>query len=201
MRKTLLILTVLIMAAGSASAAELELTPFVGYRFGGDVPQESSEIFEVDVEVDEDAVYGMALDVRVGPGLLIELFTSRQETEFVDDTGLFQPEDVLLDVDVTYYHVGVGWGWRISDFEPFVLGSLGIAKVSPDEFGLHDEDEFSMSFGGGVKVWINNHVGFRFEGRGYWTDLGSAEDEWQFWDEYDDDLYQAEVKAGLIISF
>ena len=67
--------------------------------------------------------------------------------------------------------------------------------------GLHDEDEFSMSFGGGVKVWINNHVGFRFEGRGYWTDLGSAEDEWQFWDEYDDDLYQAEVKVGLVISF
>jgi opacity protein-like surface antigen len=201
MRKTLTILTLLIVAAGSASAAELELTPFIGYRFGGDVPRESSEIFEVDVEVDEAAVYGMALDIKVGPGLLIELFASRQETEFVDDTGLFQPEDVLLDVDVTYYHVGVGWGWRINDVEPFVLGSLGIAKISPDAFGLHDEDEFSMSFGGGVKVWINNHVGFRFEGRGYWTDLGSSEDEWEFWDGYDDDLYQGEVKVGLVISF
>ena len=153
MRKILLVLALLTIAGGSVSAAELELTPFVGYRFGGDVPRESSEIFEVDVEVDEAAVYGMALDIKVGPGVLIELFVSRQETDFIDDAGLFQPDEIVLDVDVSYYHVGVGYGWRINDFEPFVLGSLGITKISPDAFGLHDEDEFSMSFGGGVKIW------------------------------------------------
>jgi opacity protein-like surface antigen len=199
MRKILILLTVLVAAAG-AQAAELELTPFIGYRFGGDVPAESSDLFDVDVEVDEDAALGLALDIRVVHGLMIELFASRQDTQFVDDAGLFVPGEDLLDVEITYYHVGVGWGWKIDDLEPFVLGSLGIANVSPDSFGLRDEDEFSMSFGGGLKVWLNDHVGFRFEARGFWTDLSSAED-WEFWDEYDDDLYQGEVKVGLAISF
>jgi hypothetical protein len=201
MRKTMLLLTLLAVTAGSAHAAELELTPFISYRFGGEVPAESSDVFPVDAEVDEDAAYGLSMNLKVKPGLLIELFASRQDTEFIDDSGLFAPEDNLFDVAITYYHVGVGWSWKIHDYEPFVLGSLGLTNIKPDSFGLHDEDEFSMSFGGGLKIWLNNHVGFRFEGRGFWTDLGSSEEDWEFWEEYDDDLYQGEVKVGLVISF
>jgi opacity protein-like surface antigen len=201
MRKTLLVLTVLAMTAGGAHAADLELTPFIAYRFGGEVPAESNDLFEVDAKIDEDAAFGIAMDIKVAHGLLIGLFASRQETNFVDDSGLFLPEEDLLGVEITYYQIGVGWSRRIADYEPFVLGSLGITNIKPDAFGLHDEDEFSLSFGGGVKIWFNNHVGARFEARGFWTDLGSAESEWEFWDEYQHDLYQGEVNVGLVLAF
>ena len=200
MRNKLLFLALVMVTAGAVQAADVELTPFAGYRFGGEIKAENSNFFLEDVEVDDDAAFGFALDLKIHKGLTIELMASRQDSAFVSDTGLFDPQATVFDVEVTYYHVGVGWAWKKEGFEPFVLGSIGITDLSPDEVTLRDEEEFSASIGGGVKIWANPHLGFRFEGRGFWTDTDDRDDEWEFW-EYNDDMYQVEVRVGLIIAF
>lgn len=200
MRRALVLLTVVLATPGAVQATEVEITPFAGYRFGGEIKANNSDFFDVDVEVDEDAAFGFALDLKINKGLTVELMASRQDSEFVTDTGLFNPQDPVLDVEVTYYHVGVGWAWKREEYEPFLIGSIGITDLSPNEVTLRDEQEFSASIGGGVKIWVNPHLGFRFEGRGFWTDTDDRDDEWEFWN-YDDDLYQGEVKVGLIIAF
>lgn len=200
MRRLQVLLVVLVAAVSVASAADVELVPFAAYRFGGEVKAQDSSYFDYDVEIDEDLAYGFAIDIGITSGLQIELMASRQDSDFVRSSGLFDPQEAVLPVKVTYYHVGVGWAWKLEDCEPFVIGSLGMTELAPGDAALRDETEFSASIGGGVKVWANRHVGFRFEGRGFWTNTSDQGDDWDFWN-YDNDLYQGEIRAGLIIAF
>ena len=198
MHKTLFLLAVTLLAAGASQAAEIEITPFIGYRWGGEIDRNTTSLFAEDVDVDADAVYGLILGVRPVSGLLIELLVDRQETEFVREGELFGPPTELFDVEITYIHVGAGWTWGRGDWEGFLLGTIGVGHVNPDSPGASSEDELSASFGGGLKVFANRHLGFRLEVRGFWTDIASGE---HILDNPGDDLYQGEVKLGVVVRF
>ena len=76
--------------------------------------------------------------------------------------------------------------------------------------GAAAENKFSGSIGGGVKIFLTDNIGLRFEGRGFWTLLDDGEDYY-----YDDcyhcgDYYdygysntfdQAQFSTGLIIAW
>jgi hypothetical protein len=186
-------------AQGPRRAFELGL--FGGYRVGGEILQEDNDFFPIDVDVDDSVAYGIRAEIPITDWVAIELLASRQPTEFIEDDDLFGPDASLLDVDITYYHVGVLMQWGPGQVRPFVVTSVGIGQINPDLPGLSTEERLSASVGGGVKVWANDHVGFRFEGRGYWTDIDDEEHDDRYRYRYDDDLYQFEVSAGLQFAF
>ncbi|MEM7482237.1 MAG: outer membrane beta-barrel protein [Acidobacteriota bacterium] len=196
-----------VLAAPTALAQSFEITPFAGYRFGGEFDRFDNDFFGIgrDVEVDEGASYGVMVDFAVNPAVAVELLASRQQTELRLEGGIFEPDARLFDLDVDYYHVGGRYQWTPGQVQPFVVVSAGVTQLSPDNGGS-DETYFSASFGGGAKIAFSDHVGLRFEGR-LFTTVVDEEDEVfcdrRFCYEYDDGeyLYQGEGIVGLVFTF
>lgn len=188
-----------------------ELTPTVGYRWGGELDGGEDAFFDTDLEVDEGAAYGITLDFPLSSNLQLELLASRQSSELQFDEDLFGSETGVADIDVSYYHVGLLWQGRHPRITPFFVASLGVANLDPDVPGASSEDRFSASLGGGVKVFFSENVGLRFEGRGFWSDYDSDDDRdhddfCHYHDDYDDSCYddsfsQGQVSVGLIFAW
>ena len=209
MRRALFLFFFLLPAAafaqpGYLDSGRFEITPFAGYRLQGDFDASSSDsVFsrDLNVEVEEGAVYGLILGIPLNRSWQIELLANRQESSFIIDEGLFDPETELGDVTLTYLHAGLLFQWGEGQVNPFVTGSIGLARIDPEFDELDADDRFSASFGGGVKILFAENVGLRLEARGYWTDLDTGFDDRL--DRYDegDGLFQGEGSLGLVIAF
>jgi hypothetical protein len=188
-------------AARRGSVDKVELTPYVSYRFGGEVDDDDRYFRDFDeTDIEESGAYGITLDIPLDGGFSLELLVSRQESEAQIDEGLFEPSVELGDIDVTYGHVGVLYEWRLGHLVPFVVGSAGGTLLEPAFPGADDETRFSLGLGGGVKVFLSEHVGLRFEGRGFWTDVDEGDDYYDYGDD-GDVLFQGEASVGLILAW
>ena len=191
-------------AAQTAPTAEpaVEVTPFVGFQFGdwftGGFGYNSGL---QDVDIEESESWGLILDFPVNRHAQIELLYSRQEADL--RPLRFPAPTTVSDLDVEYFQIGFLWQWTPGQVRPFVVGSLGAASFDPERGG--SETRFATTFGGGVKLLVNDHVGFRFEGRLYSTLL-----------EHDDPIFcggdcryhrdssvlvQFDLKAGVVFRF
>ncbi len=195
------------LLAMPAAAADLELTPFVGYQFGGtfegdsDYDDDDFDFFD-DVDIKESESYGMILDIGLSKNAQIELFYSRQESSF-EESGFFG--DAIGDVEIEYFHGGFLWQWGAGQVRPFVVATGGGTRFSLPE---DSDTRFSAAIGGGVKVFVNDHLGFRFDGRLYSTFIDengevSCGRRSRSCYRYNDDLslVQLDIKVGLIFAF
>ncbi len=191
------------------AAKSFQISPFVGYRFGGgfdrvDYDDDFSDL--IDVEIDDGGVFGVVFDARLSEGLFLELWASRQQTELGEDAGLFLPPEALFDIDVDYYHAGLIYEWTPGQVRPFFGFSAGATRFIPDGPGLDELIRPSFSFGGGVKVMFSEAVGLRLEGRwiSTWVEAGDDEfcDHHSCYD-FDQDVYfyQIETGVGLVVAF
>ena len=202
----LALLTLSFLGATAAAAQDVELTPFVGVRFGGDFVDEFGDIF-VDLEVEDGSSFGAILDIPLSPSWNLEFFYSHQESELVGDEGLFGNEFFIADLDVDYFHVGAQYYWDNGNIKPFIGASVGATRFAPD--GFDSETRPSVAFSGGVKIMFNDNLGVRLEGRATSTLVDDNDDDvfcrgrdrfdcYGYDDEY---FFQGEGLAGLIISF
>lgn len=191
----------LIMAATSLHAQSgVELTPYIGYRGGGEINSDTLNPFG-DVEIDDSESYGIILGIPMAPWAMIELEASFQNSQLVEDGGDFQPGARIGDVDVDYYQVGFVFQGPGPKVQPFGIFALGATNINPDLPGLTSETKFSTSFGGGLKLNFSQNLGLRLEGRGYYTLLDSDDDDFCCSYYYNDDLWQLEARVGLIVRF
>jgi hypothetical protein len=180
-----------------------ELTPNIGYRWGGTIFANQTFIFGEDVDVEPSPSAGISFGIPLGDtGFKLELMANRQSSELEVGSGLFEPDDEVADIDITYLHGGLQIPFaRSRNASPYVVVSAGIANLDPQILGVDAEQRFSASAGIGVKVPMSRMLSFRFEGRGYYTaleeDSGCTLCDYF----YNEDFYQGEVNAGLVISF
>jgi opacity protein-like surface antigen len=194
---------------GYGYQGHLEITPLVGLRTGGELETSVSDLFDTDVEIDDSETYGIAIDIPISRGFQVELLANRQESAFRANGALFDDDRRLADVSVENFQAGVLWQWGGGQVNPFFVATLGVAQLDPEVAGAKSENRFAGTLGGGVKVFFSRNFGLRLEGRGYWADLGgdSFDDrcdrhgDYCYDYNYDQDLYQIEGAAGLIISF
>jgi hypothetical protein len=163
--------------------------------------------------VQEGEGYGLLAGFRLNRQWQIELMYSKQETEFEFRRYRFSGPDLFttVDVDMEYLHAGFAYTWTRGQIEPFIDLTLGVTQISPNGPGATDSENFSVGFGGGVKVFVADHLGFRFQGRILSTDVGDddffCEDSGGFGFSdcyyYDEDSYlvQPEVSVGVILAF
>ena len=147
-----------------AAAPVFEITPLVGYSIGGGFDEASTG---QSLDLDEEAHYGLSLGLKYDEHSLVEVFYSHQETSFIPDANVFGINEFDLNVD--YFHFA---GTHIVTTEgvmPFVTFSVGATRFDPDSSEFDSEIKFSFSIGGGVRYFFSEHVGFKFEGRGYCT--------------------------------
>jgi opacity protein-like surface antigen len=214
MKRHVLALALLLALAPLAASAQpgpryrFELTPTVAYNFGGTLQGSSDSIFDSDLEVQDSGAYGINLDIPLGSAIQLELLANRQASELRFDRGLFGGTQGIADIDVTYYHVGILWQFGDHRVSPYVVASLGVANLNPDIPGASSENRFSGSLGGGVKVFFSDNVGLRFEGRGFFTDLGDNGNngygyrcDYYYDSCYGNDFTQGQASVGLILAW
>jgi len=166
-RVPLLLLAFLVLpfaCTPDATALTFEIAPFGGYRIGGGYDVENAPFNEVKVE--PEITYGLAVGMEFDEKYHLEIMWSREETEISGSGGIFPSEQTLFGVKVDQYHLnGVyHWGTSESRIRPFVLFGLGATHLNP----VPDLDgvlRFSFCLGGGVKLYLGKHLGFRFQGR------------------------------------
>lgn len=182
--------------------SSFELTPFIGWRWGGTIFASQTFLFDEDVDVEPGPTLGASFGIPLGDtGMKLQLMANRQSSELQTGSGLFEPDDEVADIDVTYLHGGLQIPFaRSRNASPYFVVSAGLANLDPQINGVSAEQRFSASAGLGVKVPMSRALSFRFEGRGYYTSL--EEDDCQICEYfYNEDFYQGEVNAGLVFSF
>jgi hypothetical protein len=184
-----------------------ELTPFIGYRWGGTVYGDQTEAFNEDLDVESSPNYGLTFGVPLGhTGMKLELMVNHQSSQLAVNRGIFSPEAEVADINVNYYHAGLQIPFAVSpNVVPYAVLSFGMATLDPQLERTSAENRFSGSAGVGVKIPMNHAVSFKVEGRGYFTSLDdnySNGDCWScddYW--YDHNFYQGEINLGLTFSF
>lgn len=181
-----------------------ELTPFVGYRWGGTIFADQTFIFGEDVQVSSNPNFGVNFAMPLGDtGMKLELMANRQASELETESGLFEPNDEIADIDVTYLHAGLQFPFaRSRNATPYFVVSAGLANLDPQISGVSAENKFSASAGVGVKLPMSQVLSIKLEGRGYYTTLEDDNNDCTFCDyRYNQDFYQGEVNLGLVFSF
>jgi hypothetical protein len=198
-----LMMLVLLGSTVIAGAAEIELTPFYGYTFGGDFDDLPNS---TELEIDDGESFGLTLGFMTSPTTQIELLWNRQETDLNVSVGNVAGPTFGLTVD--QYHIGgLYLPTSMNDaVQPFVSFSLGVTVFDPS--GRSSEDKFSVSLGGGVKYALGERLGLRLQARWTPTYVNSTADG-VFCDPFgfcyvlEDSNYvhQFDASVGLIIKF
>lgn len=150
---------VLICLAGTpvpALAQHVEVMPFAGFRFGGD-------LFELvagqAVDVDVSPALGVVLNVPLSHGLQVEGLLTHQHAHV-----LIPGESLDSRWHITVDHVQAGGLQEFADgrVRPFLTGVLGLTRYAAEG---NSETRFTVSAGGGVKLFPLSHLGVRLDGR------------------------------------
>lgn len=140
----------------------IEITPFIGYRMGGEFELGDTN---QDVDLDSARSFSLALNFPIDEVSQYELFYGRQESNLEADSPLGP-----VDVDVEYLHIG---GTLVLNQErrvtPYIVGTLGATRFSPDSPSADEETRFSLSLGGGFRVPFTRSFSLRLEARGFAT--------------------------------
>ena len=184
--------------AAPAIAQRVEITPFGGYRFGGD-------FFELAlgqaVDTDGAPAVGLLFDVRLPDGLHVEGLFSHQDARIITTT--LAGESQRWNVAVDHWQAGATQELRSERIRPFLSGLLGLTRYG--EASDH-ELRFVAGGGGGVKLIPTRYLAVRLDGRLYATFVdvdaragicGGATGCLTAW--HADVVWQAEFAAGLVV--
>jgi hypothetical protein len=166
-------LALLPAAARADGDYRFELTPHASYHFGGDLDGDGA--LPLDTELDDGIVWGVMFDVPLSSNLQLEFSVNQQDADLFFDGGIFGPDLEISEIEVTYAHVGLLAQFGSPAVSPFFVVSGGITNLDAEGQGAGSDTKWSIGVGGGVKAFFTDHLGLRFEGRYYWTQLDSFE--------------------------
>ncbi len=143
-------------------AQTVEITPFAGYRFGGD-------FFELAAarSLDRDGApsAGVLLDVPLHDGLSFEALVTHQSAGLsIPPVGFGPP--LHQHVVVQHFLAGGLQEFAVGRARPFLTGTLGLSRyAAPGD----SEIRVALAAGGGVKLYPWKMVGVRLDSRFYAT--------------------------------
>lgn len=187
------------------SPGQFEITPTLGFRFGGSFEDTDQGL---SADLDDDASFGLILNLRESGNTQWELIYSQQNTAV--DTSQFAFAQAKLDVDFQALQVGGTYMGEGALARPFVAATVGGTHVSPGFDGLDSDTFWSFSIGGGLQVFPTQRVGLRLEARAWGTLVSSSSDLFCASGAQGgvcaitvdgDVLWQFETMAGIVIRF
>lgn len=183
-----------------------ELTPLLGYTWGGTIFADTTDLFGRDVQAASHANFGVNFGIPLGMtnNMKLELMVNRQDTQLTKGTdGLFRPDDRIANFHVTYYQAGLMIPFSESrNATPFFVVGAGVGNLDPQISGVSASNRFAANAGVGVKVPVNQNLGVRLETRGYFTSVTNGNNNCRrCTDTSNHDFYQGEVNLGFVISF
>ena len=154
-----------VLAQSTASAAQLELAPWAGYRGGGEVELVDSGST---VDLGGAASFGLTLGFPTRDDGRIEAIWTHQDSEFTPSGTGVPAESFGLHVDSLHLG-GVYEPDRESGPRPFVLFSAGLTRFDPEPSGFGPETEVSFAIGGGASLPLSSRLAVRLLGRFWFT--------------------------------
>ena len=148
-----------------ASAQGFGITPFTGYRFGGEFEDINTG---TTLKLSEEQTYGIIFDRQLASGDIMEFYYSRQPSSLVA-SGMVTP----VDIDVEYYHLGGKYAMK-SNPGAFYVGSVGLTRFNPGVDDRGAETNLSIGLGVGMETAADKRVGLRLEGRAFGTFIDSS---------------------------
>jgi opacity protein-like surface antigen len=202
-----LALAACLLAVPSAALADgdyrFELTPHVSYHFGGSFDAPAAAPFGT-LDLDEGMAWGVIFDIPLSNNLQLELLYNRQETDLFANGGILGPDHKFShDLEIVYAHLGLLAQFGRPAVTPYFVVSAGLTRFDSSFVGARSDTRFSASLGGGVKLFFTDHIGLRFEGRGFWTKVDSdsfACSDGECFD-VEDHLSQGQATVGLILAW
>jgi hypothetical protein len=148
----------------------VELTPYIGYRMGGQFNLESPPAdTSQSVDLQDGSDWGVDLGIYRDRSSFYELLYSHQST------GLDTSDPSLKGVDVAIEYLQAGGTLLFQDYEhvvPYLSLTLGATRFDAGD-GYGSETKFSGSLGGGIRIPFGDHVGATLGLRGYLTVVNS----------------------------
>jgi len=210
MQKSSLWFVLVLLALPTFAAAEngIEVTLLAGYGIGDSFEERTTTSpYTINkLELDETGVFGIAVDWGIMDQTQYEFYFSHQQTKLTERSGSTAQPSSLFDIDVSYLHIGGTVGFGDDRVDPFIVGTVGVTYFDPKHAAYSSKTRFSLALGGGVKLFITDNIGFRFEGRGLgtlvnggvWFHGGSGGAQIGVGG---DALWQFQLNAGLILKF
>jgi hypothetical protein len=139
----------------SAFADSIEITPQIGYRYGGIVRVLNDEVSEV--SLDSGLAYGLTVGFLFTESMGFEFAWNRQHS------GVEAEEARVANINVDRYlgNFTYEWGKQPNRMRPFVFVGLGASRLIPK--GFAPLTKFAAAAGGGLKLFYNEQLGFRFQ--------------------------------------
>ena len=201
---TLLIFLLVVTSMPSLAKQELnfEITPLIGYRFGGDFNTSRDKVHNR-IELSEETSYGL---------LTAWSFDRKRQGEFLIshyNTTFSQADDFAASntgLGITYAHLGGNVSVSDGPVPFYVTGGLGLTHLAPKDEQLSNETRFSVNVGLATKIELSEHISLRVDSRIYATFFNS--DSAMFCDVETCAIYisssmwfQTEVNAGITFRF
>lgn len=190
-----MLVALVLAAAAQAEAQQIEITPFVGYQFGGELEETDDE--PITRKLDQSPTWGLMLNVGITNLDQLEFYYSSQGTDL--NRGVEQAVGVTVD----HFQIGAIHQYAPRrPINPYIGISLGASKFV---VGGDSDTRFSGSLSGGVKMVVSDHLGFRFDARVFGISTGTnpitCSDE--FCIGYPDTsiIWQYTINAGVMIHF
>ncbi|GAA0811381.1 outer membrane beta-barrel protein [Colwellia asteriadis] len=205
MLRTLITIAFSALLAAPAFAAQennFEMTPLIGYRFGGDFDVTNNSKTS-NLKLIDEVSYGLLTAWKYDKFRQGEFLISHYQTNFSQHSDFIPSNDEL---GITYAHLGGNVAISQGLVPMYVTGGLGLTYLSPQDSQLDSETRFSMNIGLMTKLPITDNVNFQLSGRVYGTFFNS--DSSIFCDQNNclisissDIWVQSEVNAGISIAF
>jgi opacity protein-like surface antigen len=141
-----------------------EITPFAGYRFGGEFQEDGGPDT---VEVDDGGSFGLILNGPDSSETQWEILYSYQAAQA--DTTAVPGIGASNDLDIHYFQLGGTYQWDGRVARPFLSAGVGGTHVNPDAGALESDTFWSFSIGTGLQFRPGERWGVRLEARAFAT--------------------------------
>ena len=162
-------LTLISMPSLAKPALNFEMTPLIGYRFGGDFDTTRDKV-DNRIALSEETSYGLLTAWSFDRKRQGEFLISHYNTNFSESDN-FSASNTSL--GITYAHLG---GNVLISAEPipfYITSGFGLTHLAPKDDQLSSETRFSVNVGLASKIELSERVSLRLDSRIYGTFFNS----------------------------
>jgi hypothetical protein len=163
-----LVCTLPTVSSASAESLEIqgvEVTPFIGGRFGGTFEIQPEGAAEVRASLNDTTSYGVAAGIRYDDFSVIEFRWTRAKSALRLGTGIeINPLSMsVADVTLNQFHGDFTREFPLEEVKglrPFLMASVGATHLGTANDGF---TRFSFGLGTGLKLFLNSKLGLRVQ--------------------------------------
>jgi hypothetical protein len=201
------LLGALMVSSAVRASSGVEISPFLGALFGGQFEGYVEDYGYGDIEQDDAPFSGVRLTFLPDEDWGFETTFAFARTSFLASDGGFLGTDAetISDVDLLRIYGAFVFLFGTEEVAPFVDLGGGVTFYDFSDPTFEDKARMTLGLGGGTRFRFSDHVGMRFDIRGYMTyvdpDSGHWSDEWSDGDEDWEVLTDLELSLALLFSF